>query len=210
MGAIMSRQPVTRFSGRPVRWPVLAALCASLVAVPEAAAQLAGPSAGLALTLPSATRLAIGEMEKNLGPGVSWDLVRRNGLVLAVQGSGELRVAVFALAVEDGKIVKVWRSPSQVTVTAGSTSLSGRYLPDGMFGVPQPFGVVAEQAGTTVTAEEAMRAIDVRKASAFLDSRTAAGATGILLVAIPALSGSSKDAGSTTTSPRFVRPKVFD
>ncbi|MFO7588556.1 MAG: hypothetical protein R6X22_10830 [Gemmatimonadota bacterium] len=77
-------------------------------------------------------------------------------------------------------------------------------------GRPVRWPVVAEQAGTTVTAAEVMRAIDVRKVSAFLDSRTAAGATGILLVAIPALDGSSKDAESTTTSPRFVRPKVFD
>jgi hypothetical protein len=103
----------------------------------------------------------------------------------------------------------VWRSRSQVPAGDGSVPLSGKdFLPGWPF--PGPAGTVtSELAGTPITVSDAMRAIDSGSAAAFLDRRIAADATGVILIAIPALDGASKAAASSTTNPRFVRTERF-
>ncbi|MFO7588557.1 MAG: hypothetical protein R6X22_10835 [Gemmatimonadota bacterium] len=181
-----------------------------LASAPAAQAQMQ-----FTLTFPDVCLRAIHGEE-----GAAWDLVRRYGLVLTAEGelnlagtvtrssSGGVDVVVVALAVDKGKVVNVWRSRSQVPAGDGSVPLSGKdFLPGWPF--PGPAGTVtSELAGTPITVADAMRAIDSGSASAFL-GRTAADATGLVLIAIPALDGASKAAASSTTNPRFARTERF-
>jgi hypothetical protein len=161
--------------------------------------------------LPSATAGAIREAGTR---GVAWDLIRGNGLTLFVKMKEVFSVSVTALAVEQGRVVRRWSSPSRVSVSAGSetVTLSGReYVPDDRFllGSPRIPAVVGDQAGTTITIADAMRAIDAGAVSSFLDRTTATTASGVILIAIPAMSATSREAASSTTTPRFLRTGSF-
>ena len=109
------------------------ARCAFVALV--AAAVLAGPSPGeaqntwpakweLSLSLPSASQEALSSR-----PGLSWDLLRKNGLVLAASGSGQASLAIFVLQVTDGRIVGRWSSATFQISGSGHTLVSGHYLP---------------------------------------------------------------------------------
>lgn len=162
----------------------------------------AQPSNAFALTLPSVTLEAV-KLEFASG-GVSWDMVRRGGLSLAIQGRGEFTVTVTALAVDRGRVLRVWKSSARQQVSTGTVSLPGRdFVPDSRFldGIPKVLGHVA---GTVVSIADAQRAIDSGSLSALVDRTTASSASGVLLVAIPA--GAS---GTSTTSGRFLRTETF-
>jgi hypothetical protein len=182
------------------RWSAPLALVAALALAPGIRAQ---PTTAFSLAFPSATLEAM-KITFERG-GVTWDVVRRNGLSLTVQGAGEFTISVAALAVNRGRILRTWKSPNRRQVSTGTVTLSGRdFIPDDRFldGIP---GMVGTQAGTTLSVADALRAIDSGSLSALLDRTTASSASGLILIALP----EGTTSRTTTTNPRFARTETL-
>ncbi len=173
-------------------------LIGTLGSAPGARAQL--PASALTITFPDVCVTAI----RNAGSsGVSWDLMRRCGLSLTVQGRGEFTVSVVAAVVSNGRIVRAWASPKR-QVAAGTVALPGSdFLPDARFldGIPNVRG---EQAGATVAIDLARKAAVVGGDATVLLGRAGSTASGVVFVPIP--DGASR---SSTTNPRFVRTETM-
>lgn len=182
------------------RWAAMLVLVAALAPGQGIKAQ---PTTAFSLAFPSVTLEAM-KISFERG-GVTWEVIRRGGLSLTVQGAGEFSVSVAALAVSRGRVTRVWKSPGQMQVASGTVTLSGRtFVPDDRFlqGIP---GVLGHQAGTTLPVADAIRAIDSGAVGALLDRRTASTASGVILVALPG----STATRTSTTSPRFLRTETF-
>lgn len=172
-------------------------LIGSLVVTPPLPSQL--PTTSFALTFPGPCQTAI--RDASASGGVAWTMIRRCGLSLTVKGQGEFSVAVVAVVVSKGRIIRSWTSPKR-QVSTGTFALSGKdFMPgDGFLeGVPN---VLGEQAGVPV--DDARRAISGTADAAPLLGRISSSTNGVIFVLIP-------DAGgrSTTTSPRFARTEKF-
>lgn len=90
------------------------------------------------LSVPDATAGPLGS-----GEGMSWDVLRRNGLLLQMAtsgpqntvrrpGGGSVELVMFVLTVEDGRIVDCWKSRSIGIGAGGGTgtvNISHPYLP---------------------------------------------------------------------------------
>ena len=158
-------------------------------------------------TFPSATSKAMQGAE-----GAPWDLIRRNGLILTVEGEGAFDLVMFAFAVQNGRVTNRWNSRSRLTVLAGKYKLSGsEFLPNAKFSAGGTFGSDASfLAGDGfVSAADAQAAYESSSVSVFLDRRRIKEATGVLLVAMPACDGASKECRDVETRPVAAMPKLF-
>jgi hypothetical protein len=144
--------------------------------------------------------------------GASWDLIRRNGLILTVEGEGEFDLVMFAFAVQNGRVTNRWNSRSRLTVREGQNKLSGsESLPDAKFSAGGTFlsdqGFLAGDG--FVSARDAQAAYESGSVSVFLDRRRVREATGVLLVAMPAADASTKTPRDVDTRPVAAMPKQF-
>lgn len=102
---------------------VVALMALVATAIPADAQSTRDAPWQFAVQLPSATAVAV-----RGGDGISWDEFRRNGLALSARGSGEVSLVMFALTVENGRVVGSWTSPP-FDAAAGTGKVSGRNLP---------------------------------------------------------------------------------
>ena len=180
-------------------------LTGGLAFTPAVHAQL--PTSAFALSFPESLLSAI----RSAGSGgVTWDVVRRSGLLLNVKGQGEYTVSVVALAVAKGRVTRVWASPKR-QVAVGTITLPGRdFLPGDHFlqGIPK---VLGDQAGRTLSVDDARKAISdagnaatAGTAAERLLGSVSTSTNGVIFVMIP--DGTGK---STTTNPRFARTETL-
>ncbi len=116
---------------RPWLAPTLVSFPLAVIAVSSVVA--AGPATSwthveadawqLGLQLPNATQSAL-----RGGDGISGDQLRRNGLVLSARGAGEVSLVMFAVTVEDGRMVDSWTS-RPFDAAAGRVAVPSRFLP---------------------------------------------------------------------------------
>ncbi len=193
---------------RPKRRGVLALLgVLMLLGVGLGAAPKPKAPTRLIPTFPSATSKAMQGAE-----GAPWDLIRRNGLILTVEGEGAFDLVMFAFAVQNGRVTGRWNSRSRLTVRAGQYKLSGsEYLPDAKFSAGGTF--LSDESFLSgdgfVSAADAQAAYESSSVSVFLDRRRAKQATGVLLVAMPAADRSGKTPRDVETRPVAAMPKRF-
>lgn len=102
-----------------------AALClvAWMPSSPEAANHTDRAAWQFELQLPKSSQTAL-----QSGEGLAWATFLQNGLTLNTRGPDKVRVAVFVLEVQDGRVIQRWSS-SAFTATAGTSTITGRQFP---------------------------------------------------------------------------------
>lgn len=190
-------------------------LAAFGVAVPASIqAQGLGISAGANFSLDGSDAT---EQALRSGEGASWDVIRKGGLVLTARGEMNLaddgssgdraELVMFALAIDNGRVVDHWSARSSIPARTGETELAGgRFLPDDRF-LPANTFFAGDQfvpEDRSIAAGDAMQAVDAGRASVFFSPDELMSASGVLLVAIPACAASTRTCAQAQVSPYFI------